>query len=574
MDDVGWADFNYNVEGSSSIPTPNLDRLAGEGLKLKSHYVHPTCTPSRAALLTGRYAANTGLPFATFPGSVAGLPDNMATMPRLLRQSGYSAHMVGKWHLGHAQWKQGPVGRGFESHTGSFMWDLESYTKLMWRTPFTIMGADWGKSYENGSYAHMAEPRHATIAITDEAITRMEEHDPSKPLFLYVSYNAAHSPLQPEPAWEAECGHIPHLWRRQFCGMVVGLDQAIERVVSGARDILGENTVVVVTPDNGGSTWFGGLNAPLRSGKLTPFEGGVRVPAFAVDLSGNYMVKGGKEFNHMFHISDWLPTFLSWAGSTKLVADLNLDGKDQSKALLANAAARNDVLLELYRAEDSHDGSESAAYRKGKYKLIQGNIRDPYWYSEPTEDRVATNDDSYIPRMLEGFVRFLENIFGPGPCDVPHIVALNLVLSSIYNRAEGYKTLLFDLEADPEEKTDISDSHPDVVKDLLEEIAKIKKNLPYHPRYWMVNSDWTKSFIPGDCSGQTVLRPDQCRFAHHWVDDSVDITNEEGLGLENAVDAQKREGIVIAGVFWLVIVLSIYCACFRAGGEKTKLKNN
>ena len=146
---------------------------------------------------------------------------------------------------------------------------------------------------------------------------------------------------------------------------------------------------------------IGGLNAPLRSGKLTPFEGGVKVPAFAVDHSGNYMMKGGKEFQHIFHISDWLPTFLSWAGSISLVEDLNIDGRDQSKALQDNSAIRNDVLLELYRSQDSHDGSESAAYRKGKYKLIQGNIRDPYWYSEPTEDKVATSDQSYIPWLLE-----------------------------------------------------------------------------------------------------------------------------------------------------------------------------
>ena len=207
-----------------------------------------------------------------FPGSVAGLPDDMATMPQLLRQAGYSAHMVGKWHIGHSQWKQGPVGRGFESHTGSFMWNLESYTKLMWKNPLQTVGADWVKAYENGSYVHKAEARHATIAITEEAIARMEEHNQEKPLFLYVSYTAAHTPLQPEPELLAECEHIPHLWRRQYCGMMVGLDLEIARLTKSAQKILGDNTVLVVTPDNGGSVWFGGLNTPLRSGKLTPFE--------------------------------------------------------------------------------------------------------------------------------------------------------------------------------------------------------------------------------------------------------------------------------------------------------------
>ena len=130
VDDVGWSDLNYTSGGVSSIPTPHLDQLAAGGVRLSSHYVQPTCTPSRAALMTGRYAHNTGLPFAMFPGSVAGLPAEIPTMPELLREAGYSAHMVGKWHLGFSQWSQTPVGRGFQSHVGGFMWDLESYTKV------------------------------------------------------------------------------------------------------------------------------------------------------------------------------------------------------------------------------------------------------------------------------------------------------------------------------------------------------------------------------------------------------------------------------------------------------------
>ena len=322
--------------------------------------------------MTGRYAYNTGLPFAMFPGSVAGLPADMATLPQLLRQAGYSAHMVGKWHIGHSQWSQTPVGRGFQSHVGGFKWDLESYTKQMWTGPGLVIDRDWGRYDENGSYHHFADPRHATVAITDEATLRMKEHQGERPLFLYVSYNAAHSPLQSEPEWEAECDHIPHLWRRQFCGMVVGLDQSIGQLATSARDLLGDNTVIVVSPDNGGSTWFGGLNAPLRSGKMTPFEGGVRVPAFILDYSGQYSSKG--EMAQLFHISDWLPTFLSWADQSQLAKDLDLNGLDQSEALKSNKLVRHDVVLEMFTAEDSHDGTESVAYRVGPWKIIQGNI--------------------------------------------------------------------------------------------------------------------------------------------------------------------------------------------------------
>ena len=144
VDDVGWADINYTT-GNGNIPTPNLDKMSASGVRLSSHYVHPTCTPSRAALLTGMYAHNAGLPFAMFPGSVAGLPEGMKTMPQLLREAGYSAHMLGKWHLGYSQWSQTPVGKGFQSHTGSYMWDLESYTKNMWGGPFRFIGKEWGR---------------------------------------------------------------------------------------------------------------------------------------------------------------------------------------------------------------------------------------------------------------------------------------------------------------------------------------------------------------------------------------------------------------------------------------------
>ena len=124
-----------------------------------------------------------------------------------------------------------------------------------------------------------------------------------------------------------------YMFRRQFCGMVVGLDQAINRVTNNALEILGDNTVVVVSSDNGGSVWFGGMNAPFRSGKLTAFEGGVRVPAFAIDLSKDkrYLGQGGREFKNMIHISDWLPTFLSWSNSTALLGNTKMDGIDQSR---------------------------------------------------------------------------------------------------------------------------------------------------------------------------------------------------------------------------------------------------
>ena len=118
-DDVGWSDFSYNVR-DSPIQTPYIDSMATRGVVLTQYYTHSLCTPSRAALLTGKYHINTGLNFVLIPGSPAGLRDDMVTLPEILRlHANYSTSMVGKWHLGHAQRKLTPIGRGFETFTGN-----------------------------------------------------------------------------------------------------------------------------------------------------------------------------------------------------------------------------------------------------------------------------------------------------------------------------------------------------------------------------------------------------------------------------------------------------------------------
>jgi arylsulfatase A-like enzyme len=232
QDDVGFADVSFTAPllrppPPRAILTPQLDALARRGVVLAQYYTHSTCTPSRASLMTGRYAQNTGLSFAMLPGSVAGLPEGMETLPKLLREgAGYAAHMIGKWHVGHAQWKQTPVGSniGFETHVGSYLWSMEYWRKGMWELPWQHFALDWVRASENRTYAHYAEPRHTTVAITKEAVARIETHareasaanaassgaaasagGGGKPLFLYVAYTAAHAPLEPEVRDLAHC---------------------------------------------------------------------------------------------------------------------------------------------------------------------------------------------------------------------------------------------------------------------------------------------------------------------------------------------------------------------------------
>ncbi len=269
---------------------------------MSNYYTQSTCTPSRASLMTGRYATNTGLVFAMLPGAVSGLPDTMMTLPRLLRdQANFEAHMVGKWHLGHAQWKQTPVGKGFQTHVGSLLWSMDYNSKQIWQEPWSPMVVDWIRAHENGTYSHYLEERHSTQALTEEAIGVITRHAdltqdlkerslPPKPLFLYLAYTAAHAPLLPSPGDTAFCEHLSHPWRKDFCGLMVGLDRGIGHVLAAAQTQLGDDTVVVFASDNGGAPFFGGLNYPLRGSKTGPFEGGVRVPACVADfsLSGKY----------------------------------------------------------------------------------------------------------------------------------------------------------------------------------------------------------------------------------------------------------------------------------------------
>jgi len=144
------------------------------------------------------------------------------------------------------------------SFIGIYSWDTDSYTKQTYKEPWKAVMIDWISESDNGTFTHYAEPRHSTTVITELAQTsiraagREQDETGGRPLFLYVPFTSAHSPLQPLPEHAEKCTHIPHLWRRQFCGMVVGLDEGIRNITETALEVFGTNTIIVVTSDNGG----------------------------------------------------------------------------------------------------------------------------------------------------------------------------------------------------------------------------------------------------------------------------------------------------------------------------------
>lgn len=180
-------------------------------------------------------------------------------------------------HLGYAQQGQLPTGRGFQKWIGCVTCNFDVYSKQTFELPWHHLGVDWSETYENGTFLHYADPRHATEAITENAIDMIREHkkgdnlEKNNPLFLYVAYTAAHSPLQPMERHMPQCRHIPQLWRSQYCGLVVGIDEGVKNLTDVIQAELGSNTVLVVMSDNGASPWFGGLNAPFRGGKVITY---------------------------------------------------------------------------------------------------------------------------------------------------------------------------------------------------------------------------------------------------------------------------------------------------------------
>lgn len=602
LDDVGISDFSYSsqdVGGLAVIPTPRMDELSAKGIRFSNHYTHPACTPTRAALMTGRYSANVGLPLSLLPGSIAGIPKGIQTLPELLKQHfGYRTEMVGKWHLGHSQWNQTPVGRGFDRHVGCYVCDIDS------SMPWTPRRLDWVRASSDGIYEHFFEPRDAVDAITDEAITVMKERGKEdEPTFLYVAYTTSHVHLQPQKHLVEACGSLVHKWRREFCGMMVGIDKAVSNISDAASKYLGENTVLIVSSDNGGSTWHGGVNGPLRSGKSAPFEGGVRVPAFAVDFShhGRYLGLGGRYYRDISHITDWLPTIMSWAGASEenlhaLVPDR--DGYDMSQVLRQADGdifdgLRVEILLDMYygsEGEFRHSHEDMAAYRKGRYKYIEGIVRDPNWYSESSVDRLNTTEKGWLPIVVEKFIRTVDWWMGRRKAGS----FWNMVMSEIVHPRHVAKimesslggkgeTLLFDLTNDPEERRNIAETNPEVASEIRAIIARTKEARPRQQKVWMTMAPEENRFDShteeGNCGIHWYSADKECGFIHPWIADGTDTRT---LELIDSATINKTETdrmsvtLGVTAVFIPVVIVFLFCLVLeiKKGGirraEKSK----
>lgn len=346
-DDLGYMDCGFS--GGKQIQTPRLDRLATAGTVLEAHYVQPVCSPTRAALLTGRYPMRHGLQVGVIrPQAQYGLPLEERTLPQALREAGYATAICGKWHLGSVDRAYWPNSRGFDHAYGHLFGALDYHTH---RRDGKL---DW---YRNGE--PLEEPGYTTHLVAAEAVRFVESHDASRPFLLYLPFNAVHTPLQVPDRYKAPYGNLPEP-RRSLAGMLAALDEAVGQVVDAVeRKGLAERTLYVFSSDNGGYN-PGKVtdNGPLRAGKGTLYEGGVRGAAFAT-WPGR--IPAGARCTEALHVVDWYPTLLRLAGAT-LDQPRALDGRDLWPTLVdGRPSPHEEILLNTTPA--------GGAIRVGDWKL-------------------------------------------------------------------------------------------------------------------------------------------------------------------------------------------------------------
>ena len=350
IDDLGYADCGFN--GGKDILTPQIDKLAREGAVLESHYVQPVCSPTRAALMTGRYATRTGVYTIVRPRAPWGLPLQERTLADALGDAGYTTAITGKWHLGEFEKAYQPTARGFQHQHGLFfgMIDYNTHMRGEWH--------DWHHDDQE-----LREEGYATHLITREAVRLIKAQPKDKPLFLYVPFNAVHSPLQVPEEYLKPYGDLKGP-RRQLAGMLACVDEAIGRVVAALEENgLRENTMIAFSADNGGPP--PGTNTPLRGFKGSIWEGGVRGCAFA-NWPGK--IPAGQRIKQPMHIIDWYPTLVKLAGGS-LDQRLPLDGRDVWPMLTQNAPSPHEAILSVH-------SPTSAALRMGDWKLIMAGTAD------------------------------------------------------------------------------------------------------------------------------------------------------------------------------------------------------
>jgi arylsulfatase A-like enzyme len=399
-DDLGWADVGYH---GGNIDTPSLDRLAEQGVQLNRFYTTPICSPTRAALMTGRDPIRLGVAYGVImPWDNIGVNPAEHFMPESFGAAGYQTAMVGKWHLGHAQMTYHPNERGFEHFYGHL------HTEVGFYPPFANVG---GKDFQvNGVTAD--DEGYETYLLADEVSRYIRERDAQKPFFIYMPFIAPHTPLDAPAELQEKYKDIDtdlpparsnqtdstrriskmlmrESARPMYAAVVDGMDQAIGQVLDTLdEEGLSDNTIVLFFSDNGGAAYsYGGAdNAPLRGGKGETFEGGIRVVSL---MRWPEKLQGGQIFDQVMTVMDVFPTLADAAGVEPLNT-FEFDGSSLWPSISEGAThSREDMVM--FASEIPIYGSFKLTAFDDTWKLVQ----------EMEQDQLSTTVTNYLFKITD-----------------------------------------------------------------------------------------------------------------------------------------------------------------------------
>ncbi|XP_036326636.1 arylsulfatase B-like [Rhagoletis pomonella] len=559
-DDLGVDDVSFR--GSNQFLTPNIDALAYSGVILQNLYTPDMCSPSRSALLTGKYPIHTGMQHYVIPNYEPwGLPLNETTMAQIFKQHGYYTSIIGKWHQGMSRKAYTPTRRGFDQHFGYLGGYVDYYAQTL---DATYKNLSRGHDFrDNLAVSREYIGTYVTDLLTEAATKVISKHDAHKqPLFLLLSQLAPHAgdeddPLQAPPEEVEKFAYIKDAQRRTYAAMVSKLDQSVASVIDAlAQKGILNNTILIFLSDNGGPTI--GLHAttasnyPLRGQKSSPWEGGIRSSGAIWSPLLEHL---GTVWKQHFYIGDLLPTLAAAANIPLDSQQMKLDGLNLWSAL---KYGYNSVEREIVHNIDQI--SNYVSYGKGKWKLINGTTYDGI-YDDWIGTRGNESNDELDPRaahyeeviMNTTVWQHLAEINAKGGALASRTINITklredaAINCQLANASHGVACdplvapCLFDIDVDPCEQNNLypAMNGSKLVQELLKRVAHFSEtahapnNKPLDPNSdpQLYDGEWT------------------------WWEDVQDGVDEDGSGNDGA---KMAEVVSVAFIWTCTFVLLIF----------------
>jgi arylsulfatase A-like enzyme len=449
-DDLGWNAVGYH---GGFVKTPNIDRIAKQGVDLDRFYVSPMCSPTRAGLMTGRYPMRFGMARSVVrPWAKFGLPPDERTLPKALAEAGYKHRgAFGKWHLGHLEPQWHPLAQGFTEYKGTYNGAADYFTRDR------DGEIDW---HVNGD--DVDEKGYTTDLIADAACRFIVAHAKDGPLLCYAPFSAPHDPLEAPDEYVKRYANLDDdpkdnkpSDKQKLAAMIACMDDGIGRILETIeKSGIAKDTVVWFLSDNGGIGAIPGNNTPLRAAKLTVYEGGVRTPAA---VWWPRVIEGGRKIETPIVNVDVMPTLVALAGGNEK-SDKPLDGVDVSGLLTGKQAKIAPRDLYFFTGQTGLETEQIAVTSPEGWKLV---IKGP-------------------------------DVRRPGGFGTPQ-----------------HKVELFNVADDPLEKTDHAAEKPDIVAQLGAKAVAFRQSEPKHslppmnrkPRDFQPPPKWHNAPAPASTPG-------------------------------------------------------------------------